>query len=147
MLINQIDQDLIEAMKEKDESRTSVLRMLKSALHNWQIANKKEPTDADVLTVIQKEIKSRKDSVELFKQGNRVELASKEEGEIGLLEKYLPEQASEAKIRLKVQEIIKNINANSIQDMGKVMGPVMAEFKGKADGSLVSQIVKKELTK
>lgn len=147
MLINQIDNDLTEAMKSKDEAKISTLRMLKSAIHNWQIANKKEPQDTDILQVAQKEIKSRKDSVEMYRKGGRGELAQKEEGEIAILEKYLPEQMSEEDIRKIVKEQIAKVNAKSIQDMGKVMGPIMAMLEGKVDGSTVSKIVKEELSK
>lgn len=145
-LSQQIDQDMVEAMKTKDEAKTSTLRMLKSALHNWQIAEQNEPQDADIMTVIQKEIKSRHDSIEMYKQGNREELAQKEEQEIAILEKYLPAEMPEDKIRTKVKEQIAKVSAQGPQDMGKVMGPLMGELKGKADGATVSKIVKEELT-
>ncbi|MBM2821180.1 MAG: hypothetical protein HW405_940 [Candidatus Berkelbacteria bacterium] len=146
-LTQQIDVDLGESMKSKDELKTSVLRMLKSALKNWQIANKKEPQDADILQVIQKEIKSRKDSIAMYKQGGREELAEKEKSEVEILQNYLPEQLSEDEIREKIKEVISSTGATGPQDMGKVMGPIMAEFKGKADGTTVSQIVKEELSR
>ena len=145
-LLQQIDQDLTTAMKAKDEVKTSTLRMLKSAIHNWQIANQKEPQDADVTTVIQKEIKSRQDSIEMYKKGGREELAAKEDAEITVLEKYLPEQMSEEKIRAKVKEQIAKTGAKGVQDMGKVMGPLMGELKGKADGATLAKIVKEELS-
>ena len=144
-LLQQIDQDLVEAMKSKDETNVSTLRMLKSAIHNWQIANKKEPQDAETMSVIQKEIKSRQDSIEMYQKGGRQELSAKEEGEIKILKKYLPEQMSEGEIRTKVQGIISSVGAKGPQDMGKVMGPVMAELKGRADGATCSRIVKEEL--
>lgn len=147
-LIEQINQDLNEALKSKDELALGTLRMLKSTIHNWQIANhtiEKEPQDADILAVIQKEIKSRKDSIEMYEKGGRGELAEKEQKEIAILSKYLLEQASEDEIRTKVKEVITQTGATSIQDMGKVMGPLMSEFKGKADGAMISKIVKEEL--
>jgi len=147
MLIEQIDNDLVAAVKSKEETTISTLRLLKSAIHNWQIAAQKEPQEADILQVIQKGIKSRRDSIEMYKQGGRGELAQKEEGEIATLEKYLPEQASDEEIRAKVKEIISQTSVSGVQDMGKVMGPIMNEFKGKADGALVSKIVKEELSK
>jgi len=145
-IVVQIDSDITEALKSQDEVKTSTLRMLKSAIHNWQIANKKEPADSEVLAVIQKEIKSRKDSIEMYKKGGRDELANKEQSEVGILEKYLPEQISEEEIRVKVKAIITQVGAKSPQDMGKVMSPLMAELKGKADGTTVSRIVKEELS-
>lgn len=146
MLINQIDQDITEALKTKNETKTSTLRMLKAAIHNWQIANKKEPADGDVLAIIAKEIKSRKDSIEMYKKGGRNELASKEQSEVVTLEKYLPEQMSEEEIRIKVKAVITQVGAKGPEDMGKVMGPLMGELKGKADGTTVSRIVKEELS-
>jgi len=154
MLLEQIDKDLIEALKAKDETKVSTIRMFKSTIHNWQIAKRakehaieKEPQDADILAVIQKEIKSRKDSIEMYEKGGRGELAEKEQKEIVILSKYLPEQASPEEIRAKAKEIIAQTGASSIQDMGKVMGPLIDEFKGKADGATISSIVKEELNK
>jgi len=144
-LSQQIEQDLIEAMKNKDEAKTSTLRMTKSAIHNWQIASQKEPQDSDISGIIQKEIKSRQDSIAMYQKGGREELAAKEEGEIEILKKYLPAQMSEEEIRAKVQAIIAKLGAKGPQDMGKVMGPLMAEVKGRADGTTCSRIVKEEL--
>ncbi|OGD55995.1 hypothetical protein A2V71_00025 [Candidatus Berkelbacteria bacterium RBG_13_40_8] len=147
ILKEQIDQDLIEAMKNHNDSAVSVLRMLKSAIHNWEISSKKEPQDADIVAVTQGQIKSRKDSIELYRKGNRQELADKEQKEIDILTRYLPEQMSEDTIREIVKKAISELSASGMQDMGKVMGKVMGEVKGKADGSMVSSIVKEELSK
>lgn len=147
MLIEIIEKDLIKAIKTKNETSVSTLRILKSAIHNWQIANKRDPNDDDILDIIQKEIKSRRDSVNLYKQGNRAELAEKEEKEIAILQKYLPEQISGKEVRLQVKEVISQTNASGPQDMGKVMAVLIGEFKGRADGAMVSQIVKEELMK
>lgn len=145
-LLQQIDQDLTGAMKAKDEVKISTLRMLKSAIHNWEIASQKEPQDADISAVLQKEIKSRKDSIEMYQKGGREELAQKEQAEIAILKKYLPAQMSEEEIRTKVKEIIVKVGATGVQDMGQVMGPLMGELKGQADGATVSKIVKEELS-
>lgn len=142
-----IDSDIVSSMKSKDEETVSVLRMLKSAIHNFQIASKKEPQDADIVGVIQEQIKSRKDSIGLYRKGNRQELADKEQKEIEILSKYLPEQMSEDDISAVVKKAVAETDATSIQDMGKVMGKVMPELKGKADGSMVSEVVKSELSK
>lgn len=146
-LAEQIEQDIISAMKEQNETKISTLRMLKSALKNAEIQKKKTIEDEEAITVIQSQIKSRKDSIELYKKGNRGELAQKEEKEIGILEKYLPEQISEEEIKTKIAQIIQETGAQGIQDMGKVMGQAATEFKGKADMSLVSKIVKEILSK
>lgn len=142
-----IEKDLIESMKEKDENTLSVLRMLKSAIKNKEIETKKELEDTDITAVIQSQIKSRRDSVEMYEKADRKELAEKEKTEIEILQKYLPEQMSEEDIRGIVQKAVSDTSAAGIQDMGKVMGKIMPEVKGKADGSMVSNIVKEELSK
>jgi uncharacterized protein YqeY len=147
MIKEKIDKDIIEAMKAHNETALTVLRMLKSAIKNSEITKQKELEEADILGVIQSQIKSRKDSIELYKQGNREELAQKEQSEIDILAQYLPEQMSEAKIREIIANAIAATGAVNMQDMGKVMGKVMPEMKGKADSQLVSQIVKEELSK
>ncbi len=146
-LIEQIESELVSAQKNKDENVVSTLRMLKSALTNLKIATQKELTDEDVLVQIQKEIKSRSDAVALYEKGDRPELVEKEKTEIEILQKYLPEQLSLEEIREKVNAQIAKTGASTITDMGKVMGPVMTELKGKADGGLVAKITKEELSK
>lgn len=146
-LKEQIEQDLVEAMKSKNETQVSTLRMLKSAIHNSEIQKKQELKDEDILAVIQSQIKSRQDSIALYEQGDRQELADKEKTEIEILKKYLPEQMGEEEIRDIVKKAITDTSAADIQDMGKVMGALMPQVKDKADGSLVSKIVKEELGK
>jgi uncharacterized protein YqeY len=145
-LKERIDQDLVQSMKSKDDNIVSVLRMLKSAIHNWEISSQKEPQDADIVGVIQSQIKSRKDSIEMYQKGNRPELAEKEKKEIDILVKFLPQQMDENAISVVVKKAIAETGASSIQDMGRVMGKVMPELKGKADGGLVSKIVKENLS-
>lgn len=147
MLKEQIEKDLIEAMKAKDETKLLVLRSLKSAIKNSEIQKQTELKDEDILSVIQGQIKSRKDSIALYKQGGREELAEKEQIEIDILNTYLPEQMSEEEVKKLVQKAIEETGANTMQDMGKVMGTLMGQVKGKADPSMVSSIVKAELTK
>jgi len=142
-----IETDLIEAMKAHDENIVSVLRMLKSAIQNNEIQKKEELKDENILGVIQNQVKQRQDSINLYEQGGRQELADKEKKEIEILKKYLPEQMGEAEIRALVKKAIGETGASAISDMGKVMGALMPQVKGKADGSLVSNIVKEELTK
>ena len=147
MLKEQIEQNLVDAMKRHDDNTVSTLRMLKSAIKNGEIQKQKEFDDADTTGVIQSQIKSRRDSVDLYKKGNRPELAEKEQAEIDILVKYLPEQMDENAVREIVKKAIAETGASGIQDMGKVMGKIMPEVKGKADGSMVSNIVKSELSK
>ncbi len=142
-------EELKQSMLAKDALKTSVLRMLLSAINYYEI-NKGgagyEATDEDVIAVIQKEAKQRKDSIEQFTNANRMELVEKEEKELAMLQKYLPEQMGEDEIRKLVKEAIAQTGVTSIADMGKVMGALMPKTKGKADGSLMSKIVKEELT-
>lgn len=145
-LKEQIDKDFLEAYKSKDEAKSSVLRLLKSAIKNKEIALGKPLGDEDTLEVINKEVKQRRDSVEQYKTGNRPELAQKEEDESKILSHYLPEQMSEREVSEIIEKAIAKTNAQNMQDMGKVMGAIMPEVKGKADGSLVSKLVKEKLS-
>lgn len=148
MLKDKIQEDLKQAMLSKDEARLSTIRMLKSALQYFEIQKGGagySATDEDVIEVVGREIKKRKESIELYEKGNRPELAEKEKIEMELLQTYLPEQLTEDEIRKLIDEAISNSGASTIQDMGKVMGALMPKTKGKADGSLVSSIVKEKL--
>lgn len=150
MLKQQLKDELKQAMLAKETTKTSVLRMILSALGYHEIKKGGagyEATDEDVLAVIQKETKQHKDSVEQFKNAGRNDLVEKEEQELKILEKYLPEQMGEEEVRKLVKNAITQTNATTPQDMGKVMGALMSKVKGKADGLLVSKIVKEELGK
>jgi len=146
-LLEKIDTQYLEAMKAKDAARISTLRLLKSALKNKEIETRKTLEDADILSVIQSQIKTRRDSVEMFLKGNRAELAEKEKAEITILQEFLPAQLSADQLKAKIEAIINETGAQSIQDMGKVMGKANADLKGQADMSEVSKIVKDALTK
>ncbi len=119
-----------------------VLRMTLAQLKDERIRLRKELTDEDVIRILAKAVKSRKDSVESYRSGGREDLAEKEAYEIGVLEQYLPEQMSEDDVRAVVAEIISQTGAGSMKDMGKVMGPAMARLKGQADGKMVQDIVR-----
>lgn len=145
----QLQEQLKQAMLAKEEVKKSVLRMLLSAINYYEIQKGGagyEATDEDVMTVIQREVKQRKDSIEQFTAGNRKDLADKEVEELKLLEIYLPEQMGEEEITKLVTEAIAQTGASSAADMGKVMGALMPKTKGKADGSIVSRIVKDKLS-
>jgi len=148
MLKQKLQEELKESMFAKDELRTSVLRMLLSAINYYEIQKGGagyEASDEDVTTVVQNQAKQRKDSIEQFEKGGRQDLADKEKNELALLQKYLPEQMSEEEIRKLVKEAVTQTGAKSIAEMGKIMGVLMPKIKGKADGGLVSKIVKEEL--
>lgn len=150
MLKQKLKEELKQSMLAKNELKTSVLRMLLSAITYSEIQKGGagyEATDEDVLSSIQKEVKQRKDSIEQFRNAGRQELADKEIKELEILQAYLPVQMSEDQIREIVKETIHEINAKSVTDMGKVMGALMPKVKGKADGTIVSKIVKEELSK
>lgn len=137
-----IEQDYKEAFKAKKETEVSTLRMLRSALKNLIIDQKTDSlSDEDVLSVIKKEIKKRKDSVESYRQGGREDLASKEEDEMAILEKYMPEMMSEDKISKIVDDVISAGQTN----FGLVMKEVMTKTKGQADGQVVQKLVKQKL--
>jgi uncharacterized protein len=142
-LKQQIQKDMIEAMKAKDDLRVGALRMLKAAILKFEVSGteKREATDADVLTMVNKEIKSRMDSAEQFRKGDRLELAEKEEKEIGILKVYMPPQLGEDEILKLVKEAIAQTGASKKNEMGKVMGVLMPKVKGMADGALVNKIV------
>lgn len=146
-LLEQINQDLVSAMKGKNAEATSVLRMLIAAIRNKEITIRKDGaaklSDEQVLEVIGSEVKKRRDSIAAYTAGGRQELADKENSEIKILEKYLPEQMSDSELEKVVQEII----ASGAIEFGKIMGQAMAKVKGKADGGKVGEIVKKLLAK
>jgi len=146
-LKDQIVNDLTEAMKAKDEARTSTLRMLKAEIMKYEVSGAdKEATDEVVTSIIQKQVKQRKDSEEQFRKGDRAEMADKEAAESKILEEYLPEQMGEDEIRKIIEEGIASSGAESKADMGKVMGAIMPKLKGKADGKLVNKIVMEKLS-
>lgn len=148
-LKEKLKDDLKQSMLTRNELKTSVLRLLLSAINYYEIQKGGagyEANDEDVINATQKEIKQRKDSIEQYTAGNRQELADKEAKELELLKNYLPEQMNEDEIKSLVKEAISQTSATSITDMGKVMGALMPKTKGKADGSLVSQIVKESLS-
>lgn len=148
MLKQELQEELKQAMLAKDELRKSVLRLLLSAINYYEIQKGGagyEAADEDVMSVIRKEVKQRKDSIEQFKIGNRQDLVDKETKELELLQTYLPAQMTEEEIREIVKETIREINATTVADMGKAMSAVMPKLKGKADGTVVSAIVKELL--
>ena len=148
MLKQKLQDELKQAMLVRNQLKTSVLRMFLSAINYYEIKKGGagyEATDEDVLSVIQKEVKQRKDSIEQFKIGGRQDLVDKETKEFEILQAYLPKQMNDEEIKNLVKEAIKQTEATSVKDMGKVMGMVMPKIKGKADGGMVSRIINEEL--
>lgn len=146
-LRSRFDQDLTAAMKSKEALRTSVLRMIKSAIRVKEVEKTGAPLEDDqVMQVLGTMIKQRRDSVEKYSEGNRPELAQKEQDEIAILEEYLPRPLAREEIAAQVAEAILETGASSAKDFGKVMKAAMARFKGRVvDGKLVSEVVKERL--
>jgi hypothetical protein len=142
-----IQKELTVAMKAKDELRLSVLRMLKTALHNRRIEKGAELDDPEALAVVKSLVKQRRESVEEYRKGNRPELATAEEREIGILEGYLPAAVSEDAIKSAVDEAVKETGAATARDIGRVMKAVMARFAGQnVDGKRVNELVRARLS-
>ncbi len=145
-LKERLDQDMKQAMREKAQLRLDTIRMLKSAIKYREIELMKPLDDAGVEGVVATEIKRRRDSVEQYKAGNRQDLADKEAAEIVILQAYLPQQLTEAELRAKVEEAVKKVGAQGPKDMGAVMKALLPEVQGRAEGKLVSELVKARLS-
>jgi len=141
--------DMKTAMKEKNTLTLQVLRSLKSKLMEKEISERKDGdatlTDEQTIEVLMKAAKQRKESIEQFESGGRDDLAEKEKKELEIIDSYLPQMMDDGEIREVVKEKIKQLDASGLQDMGKVMGVLMSELKGKAEGARISAIVKEEL--
>ena len=144
-LFDKINADLITAMKAKDEAATSALRMLKSAIKYKEVDLKREPKDEDVIDVLSKQAKQRKESIEGFEKGGRADMAAKEKAELTLIEKYLPAGLNDEELAKLIEEAIKSTGAAGPKDMGKVMGALTPKIKGRADMGKVSGLVKGKL--
>jgi uncharacterized protein YqeY len=140
-LQQKLTDDLKQAMKAGDTVKRSVIRLVMAAIKNAEIAKQKALEDADILGVIAKEIRQRKESIEAFKEGNRPELAANEEAEMAILEAYMPAQMSRDDIVAEARKIIEEVGAESIRDKGKVMPQLIAKLKGKADGREINEVV------
>lgn len=163
MIVEEIKKDLISALKEKNESAVSTLRMVTSSIFNKEMEKrveiiKKEPSlteeqlkekvklaDEEALEVLSSEVKKRRDSIAQFEQGGRADLIEKERKELDILMKYLPKELTEDEIRGIVRDSIAKSGASSMKDIGIVMKKVQPQTKGKADGNMVAKIVKEEL--
>ncbi len=137
-----INKDVIDAMKAKSELKLQTLRMLKSAIKSHLIDNKLDKaSDEDVLRMIVKQIKQRKDSIEEYNKANREDLAKKEQDELDILKVYQPEQMSNDELKPIVEKVLKDNNIETKAQMGQAMKLIMAEVGGKADGKAINQIV------
>jgi len=148
-LKDKLTEDMKQAMKDKEagKQRLSVIRMVRASIKNTEIDRKKELSDEEVLDVLAKEVKMRRDSLEEFKKGNRPDLVAGLEQEIAILMEYLPPQLSEEEVRALVAEAVAQTGAAGPKDMGKVMAALMPKVKGRADGKTVNDMVKDALNK
>jgi uncharacterized protein YqeY len=145
-LKDQLDADLKASMRVKDTVKLSVVRMLKSAIKYREIEAMKPLDDAGVLQVISGEIKRHKDSIEQYRAGNRPDLVEKEEAELAILQTWLPAQLSEGELKALVEAAVVKTGASGPRDMGAVMKALQPDVQGKADGRLVSELVKARLS-
>ena len=149
MTKQKLQEELKQSMLSRDELRTSVLRLLLSAINYYEIQKGGAgytASEEDVLAVVQKEAKQRRDSIAEFEKANRTDLADKEQKELDILQAFLPEQMGEDEVRSIVEQTITETGTSSMQDMGKVMGTLNGKLKGKADMGFVSEIVRSKLT-
>ncbi len=144
-MVEQLEKDMIEAMKNKEKERLTVIRMVKAALKQEQIDHKKEINDELLIDVVNKQIKMRKDSIAEFEKGNRTDLIQKTEDEIKILMKYLPEQLSREEVEKIINDIFQEIKPEGQKDMGKVMKEAQSKLKGKTDMKDVSTMIKEKL--
>lgn len=144
-LFDKINADMISAMKAKNEAATSALRMLKSAIKYKEVDLKREIKDEEVVEVLSKQAKQRKESIDGFEKGNRAEMAAKEKAELALIEGYLPASLGDEELTNLIEEAVKSTGAAGPKDMGKVMGALTPKIKGRADMGKVSGLVKAKL--
>ena len=144
-LREKLDEDLKSAMRAKDSLRMNTVRALKSAVKYREIELMKPLDDAGILGVMATEIKRRRDSVEQYRAGNRADLADKEEAEIKILQEFLPQQLTAAEVEARVVEVIARVGAQGPKDMGAVMKALLPDVQGRADGKVVSELVKQRL--
>ena len=144
-MVEQLDKDMIEAMKAHEKEKLNVIRMVKASLKQEQIDHKKEINDELLIDVVNKQIKMRKDSISEFEKGGRQDLIDATQAEIDILMKYLPEQLGAEEVAKIIDEIFAEVKPEGQKDMGKVMKEAQAKLKGKADMKEVSTIIREKL--
>lgn len=146
-LLETLNQDMKQAMKNKDKITLSVIRMVKASIQNETIKLGKDSLSEDEeLTILSREVKQRKDSLQEFKSAGRDDLVQQLETELDILQTYMPKQLTNEELEAIVQLTIEEVNATSKKDMGKVMSAIMPKVKGKADGSKINKLVQKQLS-
>jgi hypothetical protein len=145
-LKQKLTDDLKQALRDGDKVRRSVIRLVIAAMRNAEIARQATLEDADILGVIAKEIRQRKESIEAFKLGKRQDLVAQEEAELAILEEYLPRQMTREEIIAEARRVITEVGAQGLGEKGKVMPRLIAQLKGKADGREINAVVTELLT-
>ncbi len=144
-MVEKLKADMIQAMKEKDKERLTVIRMVKAAMDLEHIDRKREINDELLIDVVSKQVKMREESILEFEKGNREDLVEKTKKEIEILKAYLPEQLSESEVVEEIEKIFAEVKPESVKDMGKVMKEATAKLRGRADMKKVSEIIKSKL--
>ncbi|MBI3988802.1 MAG: GatB/YqeY domain-containing protein [candidate division NC10 bacterium] len=142
-----LQQDLKDAMRAKDELRVSVIRLLNALIKNREVDKRRELTETELLEAVAFSSKLRREAIEEYRRAGREDLAGKEEAELRILELYLPPPLSKEELLRKVEEVIADVGASSLKDMGKVMARLMPEILGRVDGRLASEMVKEVLSR
>jgi uncharacterized protein len=145
-LYEKVTGEMLLATKEKDKMRLGAIRLIKAALHNREIDMKRSLNEEECLQVLSAMVKRRRDSIDQFRQGGRIDLVNKEEAELAVIHSFMPEQMPEADIAKEIEAAIQEVGAVSIKDMGKVMKVLMPKLTGRADGKLVGEKVKGRLS-
>jgi uncharacterized protein YqeY len=141
-LREQIQSDLHDAMRARDEIRKSALRMLTAAIKNTDIANGRALDDEGIVSVVQKQVKQRRESIVEYEKAGRADLVAQESGEMAILEAYLPQQASREEIEAAARRVVAETGASGPRDIGKVMPALVKEFAGRADGRVINEVVR-----
>ena len=145
MILNEIKDSLKIAMKSSNKDKVLAIRNILEKIKKFEVDNKSSATESDIQKILSKYAKQLKDSIEQFKNGNRLDLVEKEEAEFKIVAEFLPKQLNEKEITIIIEKIIEKLNASSIADMGNVIKNVMDETKGAADGKTISTLVREKL--
>lgn len=140
-----LQEDLKSSMKNKDTVRKSVVTLIRASIKQHEVDNRVELDDDAIIDIISKQLKQRRDALDEFKKADREDLVSETEAEIEVLKEYLPQQLSEEELNQIVKDTISEVEATSMKDMGKIMSAIKPKIKGRADGKLVNELVKKNL--
>ena len=144
-LKEKLQEDLKSSMKNKDTVKKSVITLIRAAVKQYEVDNRVELGDEEIIDIISKQLKQRSDALEEFAKANREDLVNETEAEIKVIKEYLPQQLSEEELNEIVKETISEVGANSMKDMGKIMSAIKPKTKGRADGKLINKLVKANL--